>query len=64
MQNSLATRRAKGSFLLDQQHGETFFLIQPKNDVANFVDDVGLNSFCGFVENEQIRLEDQRAADG
>ena len=63
MQNSLATRRAKGSFCSTRSTVRPLFLVQPQDDVADFVNDVGLNAFCRLVENQQLRFQHQRAAD-
>src|SRR5713226_9250810 len=49
--------------LLDQQYGKAFFLVQLQDDVADFVDDVGLNAFGWLVKNQQLRFEDEGAAD-
>src|SRR3979490_838926 len=49
--------------LLDQQHGKPFFLVQLQDDVADFVDDIGLNSFGRLVKNQQLRFEHEGAAD-
>ena len=46
-------------FLFDQEHRQPFFLVESQDDVANFVDDVWLDSFGGLIENQQLRLEDQ-----
>ena len=56
-----ATR--EGQLLLDQEHGKACFLVQFQNDVADFVDNIGLNSFGRLVENKQLRFEHKRAAD-
>src|SRR6267143_4240748 len=49
--------------LLDQEYGNACFLVEFQNDIADFVDDVGLNSFGRLVENKQLRFEHKRAAD-
>ena len=65
VQNAELARHAarEGQLLFDQQHGQSFFLIQPQHDIADFVNDVGLNAFGRLIENQQLRLEHQRAAD-
>ncbi len=50
-------------FLLDQKHRQPFLFIQPQNDVADFVHDIGLNPFGRLIQNQQLRLQHQRAAD-
>src|SRR4029077_9409175 len=54
----------KRKLLLDQQHRQTRLLVQPEKDVADFVDDIGLNPFGRLVEDEERRLEHERASDG
>src|SRR5207244_217409 len=49
--------------LLHQQHGKPFFLVELQNDVADFVDDIGLNPFGRLVKNQQLRFEYEGAAD-
>src|SRR5258708_862009 len=49
--------------LLDQQHGKPLFLVQLQNDVADFVNDIGLNPFGRLVKNQQLRFEHEGAAD-
>ena len=49
--------------LLDQKHGQSFFLIQPQNNIANFVDNIWLDPFSRLIENQQLRLENERPAD-
>src|SRR5258708_33113660 len=49
--------------LLDQQHGKPFFLVQLQDNIADFVDDIGLNSFGRLVKNQQLRFEHEGAAD-
>ncbi len=51
-------------FLLHQKHGQTFFLIQTQNNVANFVDDVWLYALGGLIKDQHLRFEDEGAADG
>ena len=50
--------------LLDQKHSEAFFFVEPEDDVADFVDDIGLDAFGGLVEDQQLRLKDERPAYG
>src|SRR5450432_159959 len=50
----------EGQLLLDQQHGDPF-LDKPDDDLADLVDDVGLNPLGGLVEDQQLRIERQRA---
>src|SRR5579859_4415401 len=54
----------KRQLLLDEQHSKPFFLIQLQDDVADFVDDIGLNPFGWLVKNQQLRFEHEGAADG
>src|SRR5438132_278577 len=49
--------------LLDQQHGEPVCLVQLQDDVADFVDNIGLNPFGRLVKNQQLRFEHEGAAD-
>src|SRR5713226_3553725 len=49
--------------LLDQQYGKPFFLVQLQDDVADLVDDIGLNPFGWLVKNQQLRFEHEGAAD-
>src|SRR5216683_2358110 len=49
--------------LLDQQHGKPFFLVQLQDDVADFVDYIGLNPFSRLIKNQQLRFEHEGAAD-
>ena len=62
MRNSLATRRANGSFC-STSRTVTPVAIQLEDDVADLVHDVRLDAFGRFVEDEQRRFEDERAAD-
>src|SRR5690606_3507631 len=52
----------KCELLLDQDDGEFFVAIQPQQDVADLGDDVRLNALVAFIENQQRRLQHQRAA--
>ena len=63
MRNSLATRRAKGSFCSTSSTVTPASSIELQDDVADFVHDVGLNPFRGLVQNQQRRFEHERAAD-
>ena len=63
MQNSLATRRAKGSFCSTSSTVTPASRLSFEDDVADLVHDVRLNPFGRLVENEQRRLEHERAAD-
>ena len=54
----------EGQLLLDEKNCQAFFLVQPQDDIADFMNDVGLNSFSGFVEDQQSGIENQRPADG
>ena len=49
--------------LLDQQHRDARVAIEPQDDVADLVHDVRLNAFGRLVQNQQRRLEHERAAD-
>lgn len=49
--------------LLNEKHGEAILLVQLQEDAADFVNDVGLDSFAGLIENQQLRLQDKRSAD-
>ena len=49
--------------LLDQQDRQPRLAIQLQDDVADVVDDVRLDSFGGFVQDEQLRLEHEGARD-
>src|SRR4051794_8061434 len=50
-------------FLLDQQHCEVRFLVEPHDDVTNLMHDVGLNALSGFIEDQELGLEHQRSSD-
>src|SRR5450755_3452098 len=50
----------EGQLLLDQQHGDPF-VDQSDDDLADLVNDVGLNPLGGLVEDQQLRIERQRA---
>ena len=64
MQNSLATRRANGSFCSTRSTGQALVAIQPQEDVADLVHQIRLNPFGGLIEDEQRRLKHERAPDG
>ena len=49
--------------LLDQQHRDARVPIEPQDDVADLVHDVRLNAFGRLVQDQQLRLEHERAAD-
>src|SRR5580700_5864942 len=53
---------SEGKLLLDQKHGQSFFLIQSQNNVANLVDNIWLDPFGRLIENQQLRLENKRPA--
>src|SRR5215510_14706405 len=53
----------EGELLLDDQNSKAGFAVQLQNNVADLVDDVGLDTFGGFIENQQFRLEHKSAAD-
>ncbi len=55
-----ATR--KRQLLFDQKYSQALFPVQLQDNIANFVDDVWLDSFGGLIENQQLRLEDQGSA--
>ena len=63
MWNSLATRRANGSFCSTRRIVTPGLPIQPQDDLADLVDDVRLDAFGRLVENQQRRLEHQRPPD-
>src|SRR5271154_2005409 len=52
----------KWQLLLNKQYSQALLLVQPQDNVANFVDDVGLDSFGGLIENQQLRFENERPA--
>ena len=41
--------------LLNKEHGKPFFLVQLQDDVADFVDDIGMNPFSRLVKNQEFR---------
>ncbi len=41
----------EGQLLFDEQDGEAFILVELQNDIADFVDDIGLDAFRGLIEN-------------
>src|SRR5690606_37791039 len=47
--------------LLDDEHRQSELVIQPANHVADCRDDARLNAFGRLVEDQQARLEDERA---
>ena len=63
MQNSLATRRANGSFCSTRSTVNPSCLFSLQDDAANFVDDIWLNPFGRLIENQQLRLENERPPD-
>ena len=63
MQNSLGHAARERQFLFDQEHGQPLFAVQLQDNIADFVNDIRLNSFGGLVENQQLRFEHERSAD-
>ena len=53
---------AEIEILLDEQDAHSPFAAQKADRVADLVDDVRLNAFGRLVEDEQLRLGEQRAA--
>jgi len=53
----------KGKLLFDQQNGQALFLVQAQDNVANFMNDVGLDAFGRLVEDQDLWFEHQGAAD-
>src|SRR5215471_1165813 len=64
-ENSERARHAAGKrqLLLHEQHRDPGLSIETQDDVADLVDDVRLDAFGGFVEDQQLRFEDERSAD-
>ena len=60
---TLGEASGKRQFLFDKQHRDPLFLDQAQNDIADLVDDVRLNTFGGFIENQEFRIDGQRATD-
>ncbi len=53
----------KRQLLLDDQHRQPGLLVQADQQVTDLGDDVRLDAFAGFVEDQQARLQQQRATD-
>src|SRR5690606_35432450 len=41
--------------LFDEQHGQLLLLIELEDDIADLVDDVRLNAFGRFIEDQELR---------
>ncbi len=64
IRKSLATRRRERQLLLDEQHRDArTVLIEPQDDAADLVHDVRLDPLGRLVQDQQARLEHERAAD-
>src|SRR5712692_9352082 len=53
----------EAQLLFDQKHRQARRAVEREQDVADLVHEVRLDPFGGLVENQQRRLDDQRARD-
>ncbi len=54
----------KDDILFDQDHGDAVLPVQLHDHVLDLLDDVGLNAFSRLVQQEDLRLRQQRPRDG
>src|SRR5438445_12900406 len=53
----------EAQLLLDQEHRDSRLPIELEKNIPDLVHDIGLDPFGGLVQNEQRRLEHERATD-
>ena len=61
---AIAHLARKRQFLFDQQDRQADLAIELADDVTDLADHVGLDAFGGFIEDQQLGIQDQGPADG
>src|SRR5688572_27844105 len=61
---TISDLEAKVEILLDQKNADLSLVLDFEKRFADLVDDIGLNSFGRFIENENPGIREQGARDG
>src|SRR5262245_54814555 len=57
-------REAKIEILLDQEDADFSFLLDREKSFADLIDDIRLNSFCWFIQDQHFGIGKQGASNG